>query len=354
MPETDTHAHMAAAVYTGGGSMAVQRRPIPRPGADQVRIEVARCGICGTDLHLVLEHYARPGSVLGHEWCGRIAELGDGVEGWAVGDRVVAGPRHGCGACRACRTGRPAVCRQRGAAEYFSPDGAFAEYVLVDATRLIAVPDEVDDRAAALTEPLAVVLHALTLAAPQPGDRVLVTGAGPLGLLVVAALRARGIEHITVSEPAPLRRTQAERVGASRTLEPVELPEPPMGEPVADAYDIAFECSGRADAATAALGQLDRAGILVVLGTGSEAPRFNHNRMIVLELTAIGSYNYDDGGFRDALALLASGALPIGDLLDPDDVALDGVFDAIVGSADGRRRGKVLVDPSAKQETRTV
>jgi (R,R)-butanediol dehydrogenase/meso-butanediol dehydrogenase/diacetyl reductase len=345
---------MTAAVYTGHGAMAVEHRPIPEPAAGQVRIEVARCGICGTDLHLVLEHYARPGSVLGHEWCGRIAELGDGIDGWAVGDRVVAGPRDGCGECRACRTGRPAVCRQRGPSEYFSPDGAFAEYVLVDASRLVAVPDVVDDRAAALTEPLAVVLHALTLAAPLPADRVLVTGAGPLGLLVVAALRARGVENVTVSEPAPLRRIQAEKVGARRTLEPVDLPEPPMGEPVADAYDIAFECSGRADAATAALDQLDRAGILVALGTGSEAPRFNHNRMIVLELTAIGSYNYDDRGFDDALALLASGLLPVDDLLDPDDVALDGVFDAIVGSAAGRRRGKVLVDPSAKQEARNV
>jgi 2-desacetyl-2-hydroxyethyl bacteriochlorophyllide A dehydrogenase len=350
MTDAAPRTQMAAAVYTGDGAMTVEHRPIPEPGPDQVRIEVARCGICGTDLHLVLERYARPGSVLGHEWCGRIAALGTAVEGWAVGDRVVAGPKDGCGACRACRAGRPAVCRQRGPSEYFSLNGAFAEFVVVEASRLIAVPYEVDDRAAALTEPLAVVLHALTLAAPHPPDRVLVTGAGPLGLLVIAALRARGIEHITVSEPAPLRRSQAEKVGARRTLEPSDLPEPPMGEPVDDAYDIVFECSGRADAATAALDQLDRAGILVSLGTGSEAPRFNHNRMIVLELTVIGSYNYDDGGFHDALALLASGALPIDDLLDPDDVALDGVFDAIVGSAEGHRRGKVLVDPWANKE----
>lgn len=95
-----------------------------------------------------------------------------------------------------------------------------------------------------------------------------------------------------------------------------------------------------------ALDQLDRAGTLVVLGTGHPPPRVNHNRMIALELTVLGSYNCDDGGFADALALLASGALPVVDLLDPDDVGPHGVYDAIVATAGGRRRGKVLVDPS--------
>jgi len=217
---------------------------------------------------------------------------------------------------------------------------------VVDAARLRPVPDEVDDRAAALTEPLAVALHALTLAGPERGDRALVTGAGPLGLLVVAALRARGVDDVTVSEPAPLRRAQAERVGAARVLTPGDLPAPPAGEPVAEPFDIAFECSGRAEGATAALDQLDRAGRLILLGTGGTPPPFNHNRLIALELVVAGAYNYDADGFDDALTLLASGALPVDELLDPDDVGLDGVADAIEGSAEGRRRGKVLVDPS--------
>jgi (R,R)-butanediol dehydrogenase/meso-butanediol dehydrogenase/diacetyl reductase len=337
---------MAALVYTGDGRLEVQRRPVPRPGVGEVRVTVARCGICGTDLHLVLERYARPGSVLGHEWWGRIAEVGAGVQGWAIGDRVVAAPGPACGSCRACRDGRPSVCRRRGATDYLAGQGAFTEHVVVDAARLRRVPDGVDDRAAALTEPLAVALHALTLARPEPGDRALVTGAGPLGLLVVAALRASGVADVTVSEPAPLRRAQAERVGASRVVSPEELPAPPTGEPVAEPFDLAFECSGRADAATAALDQLDRAGRLVLLGTGGTPPTFNHNRMIVLELAVAGAYNYDADGFDDALTLLASGDLPVEWLLDPDDVGLDGVADAIGASAEGLRRGKVLVDPS--------
>ena len=339
-------ATMRALVHVADGHLEVTPTPRPQPGPHEVLVEVGRCGICGTDIHLVLEGYARPGSVLGHEWSGRIAALGTDVTGWEIGDRVTAGPEPGCGDCRACRRGRPSVCRHRQPPDYLSFRGAFAEYVVAEAARLVAVPDEVDDRAAALTEPLAVALHGCDLGDPRPGDRVLVTGAGPLGLLVVAALRTRGLDDITVSEPSALRREQAVAAGARATVTPDALPAPPMGEPVAEPYDVAFECSGHASAATAALEQLDRAGTLVLLGTGAEHPRFNHNRMIVLETDVVGSYNYGEGGFEAALALLASGTLPVEALLDPADVGLDEVGDAIRACAEGRRRAKVLVDPS--------
>src|SRR3954451_11809344 len=101
---------MRAAVYVGDGAIEVQELPVPELGPDEVLIEVSHCGICGTDLHLVLEQYARPGSVLGHEWAGTIAALGSEVEGWRLGARVVAGPTPGCGTCRACTSGRPSVC----------------------------------------------------------------------------------------------------------------------------------------------------------------------------------------------------------------------------------------------------
>ncbi|MEZ5244763.1 MAG: alcohol dehydrogenase catalytic domain-containing protein [Acidimicrobiales bacterium] len=341
---------MQALVYTGAGELEVQTLAAPEPGPGEARIEIARCGICGTDLHMVLDGYARPGSVLGHEWSGRIIALADDVHGWAIGDRVVAAPPPACGECRSCRRGRPAVCRQRGATDYLSFRGAFAEYVIADAAHLRRIPEAVSDRAAALTEPLAVVLHALSLAEAESDDRVLVTGAGPLGLLVIAALRARGVTDITVSEPMPLRRDHAGKVGARRLIGPSDLPDPPMGEPVADPFDIVFECSGRADAAASALGQLDRAGTLVLLGTGSVSPQFNHNRMIVLELVVVGSFNYDHDGFDDALEMLASGVLPIDDIIDPVEVGLLGVAAAIRESAEGLRRGKVLVDPCSRNE----
>src|SRR3954470_18419289 len=104
---------MAAAVYTGDGCIEVQHLRIPDLAAGEVLIEVSHCGICGTDLHLVLERYARPDSVLGHEWAGTIAAVGSAVHGWEIGARVVQNPTPGCGECRACRRGRSSVCVRR-------------------------------------------------------------------------------------------------------------------------------------------------------------------------------------------------------------------------------------------------
>src|SRR6516162_8186593 len=101
---------MRAAVYTGDGAMEVQEIAVPEVGPGDALVEVSHCGICGTDLHLVLEQYARPGSVLGHEWAGTLAAVGNDVAGWEIGARVVANPTPGCGECRACKRGRPSVC----------------------------------------------------------------------------------------------------------------------------------------------------------------------------------------------------------------------------------------------------
>jgi threonine dehydrogenase-like Zn-dependent dehydrogenase len=118
-----------------------------------------------------------------------------------------------------------------------------------------------------------------------------------------------------------------------------------MGRPVADPFDLAFECSGHASAAGQALDQLDAAGTLVFVGTGRELPRVNHNRMIVLELSAIGAYNYDAAGFAPALDLLASGRLPLDLLIEPDDVGLADVLPTMHRLAAGELAGKAMVRP---------
>src|SRR5262245_3923046 len=127
---------MPAAVYVGDGVMEVRAVDVPVPGATDVLVEVSHCGICGTDLHLVLERYARPGSILGHEWAGTVAALGADVEGWQLGDRVVANPAGGCGVCRACRSGRPSVCLSREPPDLLDfSRGAFSRYKCVPAER---------------------------------------------------------------------------------------------------------------------------------------------------------------------------------------------------------------------------
>ncbi|HEV7525288.1 MAG TPA: alcohol dehydrogenase catalytic domain-containing protein, partial [Acidimicrobiia bacterium] len=302
---------MLAAVYVGEGALEVQALPVPELGPGEALIEVSHCGICGTDLHLVLERYARPGSVLGHEWAGTIVALGAHIGDWEMGARVVLDPAPGCGECRACTRGRPAVCLRREPPDLLDfSRGAFCRYKVAPAARLVRVPDTLSTRAAALTEPTAIALHTVNLARVTPDDRVLVTGGGPVGLLTTAVLRSRGVREIVVSEPAPARRARALAVGASSVVAPGELARAPMGRPVDAPFTVAFECSGHGAAAESALDQLDYAGTFVFVGTGSTPPRVNHNRVIVMEQTLIGAYNYDAQGFRPALELLASGVLP--------------------------------------------
>jgi threonine dehydrogenase-like Zn-dependent dehydrogenase len=224
--------------------------------------------------------------------------------------------------------------------------GAFAEYVRVHESQLLRIPAGLGTREAALAEPLAVALHGIARSGVEPGRRVLVTGAGSIGLLTLAALRARGVEDVTVSEPSPGRRQRALALGATRALEPDALDVPRMPFAVPDAaVDVAFECSGRGSAFEAALAQLRPGGRLVLQGTGAERPRLDAHRVLLNELVVTGAYCYDEGGVGAALELLASGALPTAGLLYPEDVPLEGLQGAIERLAHGRVAGKVLVAP---------
>jgi 2-desacetyl-2-hydroxyethyl bacteriochlorophyllide A dehydrogenase len=336
---------MPAAVYIGDGRMAVQDLPVPIPGPDEVLVEVAQCGICGSDMHLVLEGYARPGTVLGHEWAGTVVASGAAVSDWEPGARVVSNPTPGCGTCRPCRLGRPSVCLTREAPDYLSFGGAFCRYLTVRADHLLRLPDHLSTRAAALTEPTAIAVHTVNLSGATTSDRVLITGAGPVGLLILAVLLARGVTDITVSEPSSSRRARATAIGAATVVTPEHLAKPMLGRPVDEPFSLAFECSGHASAAEAALDQLDFAGTLIFVGTGRDMPRVNHNRMIVLELTILGAYNYDAEGFQPALDLLASGLLPTDLLIEPDDILLGDVGATMHQLTLGEIAGKVLVRP---------
>jgi (R,R)-butanediol dehydrogenase/meso-butanediol dehydrogenase/diacetyl reductase len=343
LPET-----MPAAVYVGSGLVEVQEIPVPELHEQGAIVEVSHCGICGTDLHFVLEGMGRRGSVFGHEWSGTVVALGDAARGTvALGTEVVVADRAGCGTCRACRAGRPSVCLDRATPNFFGGTGAFTRYMHVDASRLLPLPAGLSLRDAALTEPVAIAMHAHTVSGVARDERVLVTGAGPVGLLMVAVLKAAGIDDITVSEPAAARRERAAALGA-KVVSPDALQTAPTGRPVAEPFTFAFECSGRAAAVEAAIDQLDKAGTFVFLGTGAESPRINHNRVIILELTLLGSYNYDTDGFAAALALLASGRLPVDLLIEPDDVPLDAVGATMRRLGAGELAGKALVVPEVR------
>jgi len=161
-------------------------------------------------------------------------------------------------------------------------------------------------------------------------------------------LRAEGVDDVTVSEPAPLRRQRALDVGATAVVVPGDLVAPASPtKVVAQPFQAAIECSGRADAIVGALGQLDRQGVLVLSGTGMERPQLDHLRVILSELVVTGSLEYTREDFSDALDLLASGRLPLEQLVESNDVPLSAVADAMLRLASGELAGKVLVVPHA-------
>ncbi len=337
---------MRAAVYHGKLDVTIEDRPVPQLGPHDVLLEVSHCGICGSDLHFVIEGWGQPGSVEGHEYSGRVAAVGDAVTKWRVGDEVVGGPGLRCGQCEYCRAGRPSLCTGRDApGRDAHDDGAFAEYTLLHEDRLVRIPPGLTLREAALAEPLAVALHGLTQGRVEAGHRVLVTGCGPIGALSTAAALTLGVREVVVSEPHPKRRRLAERLGAT-AITPDELETPDFPSRVVDeAFDVALECSGHPAAMETGLGQLKRAGTLVLVGAGMRRPRFDNNRILMNEIVITGAFVYDEDGFDRALALLASPGFPTDVLIEAEDVPLDGLVDAILGLHDGELAAKVMIAP---------
>ena len=341
---------MAAAVYRSPGVLAVEERPVPLPGPDQVVVQVHACGICGSDIHQLRDGWgSKPGTVAGHEWTGTVAAVGSDVTGWSVGERVVGAASPKCGSCRRCLEGKPSQCENR---QLMSGDGggdgAFAQFIVVRATGVLRLPEGLSARHAALAEPLSVALHGITRSGVTPGDTVMVFGAGPIGALSVAALIAMGITDVTVVEPHPGRRALAASLGAAAVVDPAELELFPSWEPEhlsSRAAHVVLECSGHRAAIEAGFNQLRRGGILVMVGAGIDHPTFDINRMILNELTVTGSFIYDLHGFERALELLASEGFPADLLIDPSDVPLGGIGDALEALAMGRIAGKVMVVP---------
>ncbi|MCU1426575.1 MAG: putative zinc-binding alcohol dehydrogenase [Actinomycetia bacterium] len=342
---------MPAAVFQGLRDVSVEDVPVPTPGPGEVLIEVSHCGICGSDLHFLLEWGGKQRAIEGHEYSGRIAALGEGVTGWKIGDAVIDGPMQRCGTCEYCLANRPFLCvdRNRVGADDRGWQGAFTRYTKVSASDLLRIPEGLSMRHAALTEPLAVALHGITRAGgARPGTRWLVTGGGPIGYLSVAALRAYGIDDIVVSEPHERRRSLCEKLGA-RVVLPEELPVPAMPHDMVDEpFDCVLECSGNGKAMEAGLAQLKRGGTLVLVGAGIHRPRFDNNRILLNELVITGAYVYDHDGFPRAIELLASGKMPNDLLLEAEDVPLDGLLDAAISLGEGDLAAKVMVVPQVK------
>src|SRR5215216_7888499 len=250
-----------AAVLTRPGEIVVEDRPIPEPGPREVLVEIASVGVCGSDIHYY-EH-GRIGPfvvnaplILGHESAGRVAAVGDEVTKHAVGDRVTLEPGVPCGRCEQCRAGRYNLCPD--VVFFATPpvDGAFTDHVVIHEDFAFALPDSLSDDVGALMEPLSVGIWACRKARVQAGDRVLVTGAGPIGQLVMQVALANGATQVEVSDVNEHRLALAERTGATRAFR--------AGDDEPSTADVFIECSGHPAALQAGIAALRPAGTAVI------------------------------------------------------------------------------------------
>jgi len=229
---------MLAAVFKGEGRLELEQRPVPQiQRDDDVILQIGAVGICGSDLHILhvpQRHPAKLGVILGHEFGGRVVEVGKGVEGLKPGDHVAADPNPGCGKCQGCRNGLPCACEnlftpfltpEAIAPEWTLPpgqwwDGAMAEFMRIDARRLYPIGKHVPMWQVAMFEPIGVIVNGMSKINFQVGESAVVLGAGPIGLLAVCMLKANGASKIIVSEPTLRRRQAALACGADVVVDP--------------------------------------------------------------------------------------------------------------------------------------
>ena len=259
------------AVLAEPGEVHLEDRPVPVPGERQVLVEVQAVGVCGSDVHYYREgrigdHVVREPLVLGHEASGRVVGTGDGVRRLQVGDRVSLEPGVPCSRCEQCRAGRYNLCPD--VVFFATPpvDGAFARYVVLDEDFAHPLPDGLSFEEGALLEPLSVAVWACERAQVAPGDEVLVTGAGPVGLLCLQVARARGASRVTVTDVVASRLELAGRLGADAA---VDVSDSPLEESGVTAH-VLLECSGVAPVVAAGVRALRPAGRAVLVGLGSD------------------------------------------------------------------------------------
>ena len=212
---------MKAAIFRGAGQIEVADVPVPEPGPGEALVQVHYCGICGSDLEAYQTGMYEPGIVIGHEFSGEIVGLGEDVTDWAVGDRVAADNVLPCGHCAFCRQGRPWLC-QAMHSPGITLDGGMAEYVRLPVQVLHRLPPQVNNREAALVEPLTIALHGVLSSALRLGDLALVLGAGPIGLLTLQCSLLAGARQVVVAEFNPRRADLARQLGAAAVLDPTK------------------------------------------------------------------------------------------------------------------------------------
>ncbi len=303
------------AVLYGVRDIRYEDRPVPTPGPREVLVEVRAVGVCGSDVHYfehgrIGKYVVEQPLVLGHESSGVVVERGSEATKRQVGQRVALEPGVPCGSCTQCRAGRYNLCpdiRFHGTPPI---DGTFQRYVVIHEDFAHPLPDGLSDEAGALMEPLAVGVWACRRAGLQPGSRVLVTGAGPVGLLALQVALAAGAIEVTVSDVSRHRLDVARRLGATEVIDVA-------GRPLASdqsEVDVLIECSGQPDAVADGIRALRPAGVAVLVGMGPSAETTVPMQVIQnREIWLTGVFRYANS-YPVAIALAAAGRVRLEEL----------------------------------------
>jgi (R,R)-butanediol dehydrogenase / meso-butanediol dehydrogenase / diacetyl reductase len=340
-----TPAMKAAILNTLGQPLVIEERADPAPGPGEVVVKVARCGICGTDLHIAEDPIFRapPGTVLGHEYAGEVVATGSAVTSIKVGNRVAVLPVQGCWNCVSCAAGESAWCSEKKIV-----GGGYAEYTVVSERQCLKLPDTITLEDGALVEPLAVGLHGVTLSALKPGNRVLVIGAGPIGLAATFWARQLGAGRIAVTASSNRRADLARTMGASVFVDASDTSAGAINEALGGPPDIVFECVGKPGLIARAVDYVRPRGTVVVLGLCTVPDTIQPFVTMVKEVRIQAAMLYAMRDFEVAADTLDAGAVaPRSMITHRVSLAeLPGTFESL-------RRGrtsecKVMIDPTRR------
>ena len=324
---------MRASVLVAASTVVVEERPVPDVPLGEVLIEVASVGVCGSDVHYYREMRAgdfvvESPLVLGHEVSGRIVAVGEGVDPARIGDRVAIEPQRPCHVCSQCLAGRYNLCPNM--RFYATPpvDGAFTQFVTAPSMFAHTLPEELSDDAGALMEPLSVGIAAMRKAGAQPGDRVLIAGAGPIGIITAQTARAFGAREVIVSDPVGPRRERALRYGATSVVDPTT--EDLVGLDLG--VDSFIDASGAAPAITGGIRSVRPAGTAVLVGLGNSELALPVSVIQDREISVTGIFRYTNT-WPLAIHLVASGQVDV-DSLVTGRFDLDHVQEALESDRD--------------------
>lgn len=314
---------MKAVVKYAPGSGNIDVRDVIEPacGPGLVKVQVAFCGVCGTDLHVLHDTFRNyPPVILGHECAGTVSEVGAGVSGVSIGDpvTVLGATAVTCGRCAYCRSGYFIFCPQRRGMGH-GVNGAFARYLVVRPDQLYRLPDAMSLEAGALSEPFAAVVQAVTeITQVRLGETAVVSGPGPIGLLCVKLLVAEGIHTIVAGTAADADRlSAATRFGAAQV---VNVGERAVGDAVRAitngvGADVAFECSGHPDSVRGCLDSLRPMGRYTQLGICGREIQFPMDQVFYKQLTVRGSITYTAGTWSRMMNIFAQGRVRLDDMV---------------------------------------